>query len=472
MPRKTQSKNGYVLVVDQKGQPLMPCLSSRARKLREQKRARIYGMQPFTIQILDRSVNECVLQDTELKLDPGSKTTGMALCVKGAVRGLFVAQVIHIEHRSSQIRDNLIYRRQIRRSRRNRKTRYRAPRFNNRTRKPRVQQGYSVWLPPSVVSRIENIVNMVVKFSKYFSITQIIGELNRFDTHKMNNPEINGVEYQRGTLYGFEVREYLLQKYQYTCVYCQKCAFKNGSRVDIRLEIDHVVPRSKGGSDRVSNLVLSCHDCNQNKGGQSLQEFLKRKPAVFERVQEGLGKTLNLSDAAQMNIMRKELYQVLGKRIGLPIKTFAASQTKYNRSQQRYSKDHWVDASCVGESGNCVNVLHISFINIWKAVGRGNRQMCSMDKYGFPRTKAKTVKRYITSKSQVFQSGDNVQLKQTVGKYKGTYIGTLSIRATGKFDIAIKKMKITSNWKNFKIISQFNGYHVKHKNLRITAGEI
>ena len=352
MLRKINSNNGYVLVVDSKGQPLMPCLSSRAKKLREHKRARIYRMQPFTIQILDRSINESVLQDTELKLDPGSKTTGMALCVKGALRGWFVAQAIHIEHRSSQIRDNLTSRRQIRHGRRARKTRYRAPRFNNRVRTPRTTQGYSVWLAPSVVSRIENIVNLVAKFSKYFPVTTISGELNKFDTQKMMNGEISGVEYQRCTLYGFEVREYLLQKYQYTCVYCRKCVVGAKAVKNIRLELDHVVPRSQGGSDRVNNLVLACHVCNQNKGNRSLQEFLKNKPAVLKRVQESLGKTVNLQDAAQMNTMRKELYQVLKNRIGLPVEGYTTSQTKYNRVHQRYSKDHWLDASCVGISGN------------------------------------------------------------------------------------------------------------------------
>lgn len=422
-------------------------------------------MQPFTIQILDRSINESVLQDTELKLDPGSKTTGMALCVKGALRGWFVAQAIHIEHRSSQIRDNLTSRRQIRHGRRARKTRYRAPRFNNRVRTPRTTQGYSVWLAPSVVSRIENIVNLVVKFSKYFPVTTISGELNKFDAQKMMNAEISGVEYQRGTLYGFEVREYLLQKYRYTCVYCQKSMFHNSKPTDIRLELDHVVPKSKGGSDLVNNLVLACHACNQNKGNLSLQEFLKNKPAVLHRVQESLGKTLNLQDAAQMNTMRKELSQVLKKRIGFPVQTYTASQTKYNRVVQSHPKDHWIDAGCVGDTGNQINITHINSIHIWKAVGRGNRQMCLMNKFGFPRTKSKTVKRFMSPEGKSFQSGDVVQLKQPSGKYQGTYIGTVSIRADGRFNVTAKQKKITSSWKNIQVIAQFNGFHVTQKEL-------
>lgn len=266
MPTKVNINNGYVLVVDQQGQPLMPCLSSRARKLRESKRARIYSMQPFTIQVLDRAVDNSVLQETEIKLDPGSKTTGMALCVKGGIRSWFVVMAIHIEHRSHQIRDGLISRRQIRRGRRHRQTRYRAARFNNRARKPKITQGYGVWLAPSVISRIENVVNLILKFKKYFPILKIAGELNKFDTQKMMDPNVAGIEYQWGTLHGFEVREYLLQKCQYTCVYCQKSAFNNANSKSLKLEIDHVVPKSKGGSDSTKNLVIACHRCNQIKG--------------------------------------------------------------------------------------------------------------------------------------------------------------------------------------------------------------
>ena len=465
MPKQQSPNDGYVLVVDKNGQPLMPCLSSRVRKLRQHHRTRVYCMNPFTIQILDRTVDDCVLQQTEIKLDPGSKTTGFALCVKGSVRGWFVVQAIHIEHRSAQIRDGLTSRRRIRRSRRQRKTRYRAPRFNNRARKPRVSQGYSVWLPPSVVSRIENIVNLCSKFSKCFPAQKVAGELNKFDTQKMVNPEIKGIQYQQGTLQGFEVREYLLQKYQYTCVYCQKCAFQNGKSIQTRLEIDHVVPKSKGGSDRVSNLVVACRDCNQKKGNLSLEDFLKNKPAVLKRVQNGLQKSLNLQDAAQMNMMRKELYPVLRTRLSVPIETFTASQTKFNRVANSYTKDHWVDAACVGGTGNQIDISHISVINVWKAVGRGNRQMCLMNKYGFPRTKAKTVKRYIAPTGQSFQTGDQMCLTQPSGKYKGTHKGTVSIRATGMFDLTRGKTKITSSWKNFTVIAQFNGYRITQRSL-------
>lgn len=195
----SNSNDSYVLVVDSNGQPLMPCLSKRAYYLRKNKRARIYCMNPFTIQILDRTVEESVLQDTEIKLDPGSKTTGMAFCVKGAKRGWFAVQAVHIEHRSNQIRDGLTSRRQIRRSRRQRKTRYRAPRFKNRARTPRVAQDSVVLHQPSgkykgkhtgiiairANGRFDIITEVKQKITASWKNIQVITQFNGYHiTHK------------------------------------------------------------------------------------------------------------------------------------------------------------------------------------------------------------------------------------------------------------------------------------------------
>jgi len=95
-------------------------------------------------------------------------------------------------------------------------------------------------------------------------------ELARFDMQRIQNPEISGVEYQQGELMGYEVREYLLEKRDRTCAYCGK--------TDIPLEIEHIVPKSKGGSNRVSNLTLACTECNMKKGNKPLEQFLSRKP--------------------------------------------------------------------------------------------------------------------------------------------------------------------------------------------------
>ncbi|PCI27487.1 MAG: hypothetical protein COB67_08445, partial [SAR324 cluster bacterium] len=128
------------------------------------------------------------------------------------------------------------------------KTRYRKPRFLNRT----LPQG---WLAPSLLSRVFNIETWVEKLCCFAPVKAISQELVRFDMQQMENPEISGKEYQQGTLAGYETKQYLLEKWNRTCVYC-------GAQ-NVPLEIEHIIPKSKGGSNRVSNLTLACVSCNQ-----------------------------------------------------------------------------------------------------------------------------------------------------------------------------------------------------------------
>ena len=178
-----------VLVLDTNRKPLMPCYPTRARKLLSSGRASVFRRFPFTIILHDRTVEESVLQEVEVKIDQGSKTTGVALVVHGET-GPAVAFAAHIEHRTN-IKSGLDSRRAIRRSRRNRKTRYRTPRFLNRT-KPKG------WLPPSLVSKAENILNWVIRFARFAPISKFAIETAKFDTQKLENPDIRGVDYQRG----------------------------------------------------------------------------------------------------------------------------------------------------------------------------------------------------------------------------------------------------------------------------------
>jgi len=106
---------------------------------------------------------------------------------------------------------------------------------------------------------------LVEKIKEILPITETIVEVATFDTQKMQNPEISGIEYQQGTLQGYHVREYLLEKWDRKCAYCGK--------TDVPLEIEHIYPLSRGGSDRVSNLTISCHDCNQKKDDKTAEEF-------------------------------------------------------------------------------------------------------------------------------------------------------------------------------------------------------
>ncbi|MEO0596436.1 MAG: RNA-guided endonuclease IscB, partial [Chloroflexota bacterium] len=245
----------YVFVVDKNKEPLMPCHPARARELLKKGKAAVFRHYPFTIILLEREGGDT--QETQVKVDPGSKTSGLAI-VANFKRGLRCIWAGELTHRGQQIRDNLLKRRQLRRGRRSRKTRYRQPRFENR-RRPKG------WLAPSLKSRVDNVLTWVQRLMRFVPVTHLAQELVRFDTQAMQNPEISGVAYQQGALMGYEVREYLLEKWGRTCAYC-------GIK-DVPLEIEHIIPKSREGSNRVNNLTLACHACNQDKGNQTASEY-------------------------------------------------------------------------------------------------------------------------------------------------------------------------------------------------------
>jgi hypothetical protein len=202
----TMSKTpNQVFVLDSSQKPLTPCLPCIARKLLNAGKAKVFRLYPFSI-ILKKSVDEQP-QPIEIRLDPGSKTTGIAL-----IQGTQVIWGAELAHRGQAIKARLETRRAIRRSRRHRKTRYRKPRFLNRTR----PQG---WLPPSLKHRVLTTITWVNRLCKLAPVKSIAFELVNFDTQKMQNPEVSGVEYQQGELQGYEVREYLLEKWNRQCAY-------------------------------------------------------------------------------------------------------------------------------------------------------------------------------------------------------------------------------------------------------------
>ena len=250
-PLRGRKQGIMVFVLDTHKKPLMPCSEKRAQLLLERGRAVIHKMAPFTIRLKDRCVADSTLQDLCLKLDPGSKTTGMAMILTG-FHGPKVVLLGEIAHKAG-IKARLDRRRSILRGRRSRHTRYRPARFLNRRRK----QG---WLPPSLEARVDQTLHAVAKMRSLTPITNLSVEHVRFDTQKMQDPEIRGVEYQQGTLLGYEVREYLLDKWDRHCAYCDT------SQADF--QIDHVYLKNLGGSDRVANLALACPACNASKDNQ------------------------------------------------------------------------------------------------------------------------------------------------------------------------------------------------------------
>jgi len=375
------------------------------------------------------------LQPIEIKFDPGSRTTGIAL-VGHFDHSKEVIWAGNLNHRGLQIKSNLDSRRAIRRSRRNRKTRYRPARFLNRRR----AKG---WLPPSLMSRVNNVKNWMFKLSWLAPLTQIAIETVRFDTQKMQKPEISGVEYQQGELAGYELREYLLEKWGRQCAYC-------GAK-NVPLEIEHIQARSKGGTDRASNLTLACTECNQEKGNKDIKEFLKRKPKRLKKIQARA--KAPLKDAAAVNATRYATGNVL-KDFGLPTTFSSGGRTKFNRIKLGYKKEHWIDAACVGESGSEVFIPQTITPLIITASGRGSRQMCRIDQYGFPRTGPKKHKRV-----KGFQTGDIVKAVVTKGKKIGTYIGRVAVRANGSFDIGSGEERVSSiSYKYCQLIQRADGY--------------
>jgi 5-methylcytosine-specific restriction endonuclease McrA len=417
-----------VFVLDKNRKPLMPCHPARARELLKKGRASVYRRYPFTIIIHDREGGDT--QEMQVKLDAGSKTTGIAI-VASFKRGLRCVWACELTHRGHQIKDALLSRSQLRRGRRGRNTRYRQARFSNRKRP-------TGWLPPSLMSRVHNIETWVKRLMLATPLTHIANELVKFDMQAMMNPEISGVEYQQGELQGYEVREYLLEKFGRKCVYC-------GAK-DVPLEIEHIIPKSRGGTNRVSNLTISCHSCNQKKGAMTASEF--GHPNV-----QKLAKT-PLKDASAVNTTRWKLYETL-QAFNLPIQTGNGARTKYNRVMQNYPKTHWLDAMCVGESGQVVYVSPNHQPLIIKAVGRGNRQMTKPDKYGFPRATRQNKKVYFG-----FQTGDIVKAIVTSGKKVGIYVGKVAVRASGSFNITTSTETIQGiHHRFFKTIHKSDGYN-------------
>jgi len=392
-----------VFVLDKNKNPLMPCHSARARQLLKQGKAAVFRQYPFTIILKERNGGD--VQPVTLKVDPGSKTSGIAM-VADFKQGKRVIWAGELTHRGQQIRDRLLSRRQIRNSRRSQKTRYRAPRFLNRRRA-------GGKLAPSLQSRVENILTWVERLRRWSPIDSLSMELVRFDTQLMENAEISGVEYQQGELAGYEVREYLLEKWRRKCAYCHA--------TDRPLEIEHITPKSRGGSNRVSNLTVACHKCNQRKGSQTAAEF--GHPNIQQQAKQPL------KDAAAVNATRLTLWRRMDN-LGLPLEVGTGGRTKFNRVKQDYPKAHWVDAACLGESGERV-YINPSYAPLQiKAMGHQSRQMCRVDKYGFPRTSPKQGRVHFG-----FQTGDMVKAIVTKGVKCGTYIGRISVRASGSFNI-------------------------------------
>ena len=415
-----------VFVLNRSKKPLNMITNAEARILIRKKLAVIHKIYPFTIRLRD---NSCVSKDRAytVKVDPGSRHTGIAIVDDKAS----VVMLAKIEHRGHVIKKSLDSRRMVRRSRRNKKTRYRPARFLNRT-KPKG------WLAPSVKSRADNVINFIKKYKKLINIDKVMIESVNFDTAQMTSDDcLIGTGYQQGPLYNTNLREFVFSKTKGRCSYC-------GAKAT---EIDHIIARANGGTDSTYNLTPACRSCNEIKSNLTLKAFGKKMNRDYSHLEpKKLPKNAAIVQSAR-NYMVKEITKLVSDTT-----THSSWLTKYNRDELGLSKQHYYDALSVGNIQDykflADKVLQIS------AKGRGKRQMCRVNKYGFPRTSAKAFKIV-----EGFQTGDIVKAIVTKGSKQGKYFGRVAVRSSGRFNIETKNGLVKDiGYKYCHLIQRGDGY--------------
>jgi len=328
-----------VYVISKSGQPLMPTQrAGKVRRMLKSGEAIVVKRCPFTIQLTYES--ETNTQPIALGVDAGSKHIGVSATTKDRV--LYEADV--------ELRDDVVKklsaRREARRTRRNRKTRYRKPRFDNRRRK-------DGWLAPSVEQKIGTHMQAVERVSEILPITNIVVETASFDVQKINNPDIEGTGYQQGDQMGFwNVREYVLFRDNHECQCC------HGKSKDKILNVHHIESRKTGGN-APNNLITLCETCHTgyHKGTVKLPKEIKRG--------------MKFKDATFMGVMRCAFYNRL-KEIYPNVSMTYGYITKNTRVENGLPKEHYIDARCISGHPKAVPDGTVYFI---RKVRCHNRQL-------------------------------------------------------------------------------------------------
>ena len=473
-----------VAVLGTNKQVLEPCHPAVARRLLKSGKAAVLKRYPFTI-ILKRSVpaEDAKTKDYQLCIDPGSKVTGLAI-VDADRNIVFAAE---LEHRGVAIKKGLMTRAGFRRGRRTRNLRYRKPRWRNRKRSVPILEngawgmrrvsdreglkGYGDgegWIAPSLMSRVFNIHTWVNRLRKIYPVNSIALELVKFDTQLLENPEITGIEYQQGTLHGYEVREYLLEKHKRKCAYCGKG--------DVKFEVEHIVPKALGGTNRIGNLTLACHSCNSKKGSTPPHQI---EDKAFRKKVESVAKNAkqSLKDKASVNTIRWKIDETL-KATGLPITYGSGGKTKFHRTNSELPKSHYFDAACIADEIKQPQDLSVLCI---KAKGYGQRDLFSFSA-GENRNKTRLVsKKNARQKKHGFNygnrkrsSGDGFQKFDHVKMVKkdgSRYVGTINcfdytarVGAPRKMRVETlkperKDPRVGGNTKELKRLQRRDGYH-------------
>ena len=412
-----------VFVLDRHKKPMMPMTEKRARQFLENGKAIVHCHIPFVIRIKDADASQHVMEPVVLKIDPGSKHTGIALVRRDNDNFDHVLFMMQIDHRGLDIKDSLKKRSAVRKSRRNRKIkRFRPARFLNR-------RGYKDSLPPSLIHRVYTTMTWVKRLIRWCPVSAIEFEYVNFDTHLLRNPEVkNEGKYQCGPLYEKELFGFLMDTFDGKCAYC---GTDRGP-----FEKEHAISRANGGGDGIGNRVLSCHRCNQEKGPLNYDEYLKNKKDGTERI-ERIRKHLKdpLHDATAVNATRGFILRELDKT-GLPVTCYSGGRTAYNRSRFGVSKDHALDAACIGDI-NSIEGWKGMKILVATAKGHGSRLRQHMDAYGFPAGTPYTRRKMHYG----FMTGDYVKAVVLKGKYKGTWQGRISVRDRKQVLLSVRGFK-------------------------------
>ena len=320
----------YVLNVN--GVPLMPTdRHGKVRRLLESKKAKVVRRAPFTIQLLYDTPD--VVQPLTLGVDAGSKHIGLSVSTN--TKEVYAGQV---EPRQD-VSKLLDTRREQRRTRRSR-LRYRKSRFNNR--KASKPEG---WVAPSVECKIQTHISVINQLHKIMPITQVIVEVAEFDTQKIENPDIQGKEYQEGLLFGSNLRQYVFARDNYTCQWCKG---KSGSSI---LHIHHWNYWRGDHTNKPSGVITLCDVCNDSKNHKENGFLYGWEPKI----------TNNLKDAAFMNIVRWALYNRL-KNLYPNVKLTYGYITKAVRSENSIEKSHVNDALCIAGHPNAIQLNEIYLI--------------------------------------------------------------------------------------------------------------
>lgn len=400
-----------VYILNKEGKPLMPCKPSKARKLLNNFKAKVIRKEPFTIQLLYGSSG--YKQKIFLGVDAGSKFIGLSATT--SKQELYSSEVAL----RNDIVDLLSSRRQYRKNRRSRKTRYRKPRFLNR-----VKSKHKGWLAPSIENKIQTHINIIKKISDILPIHKIKIETASFDIQKIKNPDIKGEKYQKGEQQGFwNVREYVFFRDHYIC------QGKRGCKNRI-LNVHHIESRKTGGNSP-SNLITLCKECHNayHRGNLELN----------------LQKCQSFRDIAFMGIMRSTLYNRL-KDIYPEVHNTYGYITKCTRITNNLPKSHRIDARCI--SGNPL----AKPLNEWyyiKKVRRHNRQI----------HKAKTLKGGNRKLNQAPYLVKGFRLFDKV-LYRGEECFIFGRRLRGYFNLRKLDGNIVSrsgSWKELKLISTRKG---------------